>query len=52
MITMVTINRKGINSNEKYLIGFCKCNCKDSNESSHVAEIQIEVFLIFKIKSL
>ena len=32
MITIVIIiNRKGINSNEQYLIGFCKRNCKDSN---------------------
>ena len=46
------IDRKGINSSEKYLIGFCKRHCKDSHESSHVAIIQLEVFLIFKIKSL
>ena len=28
---VIIINRKGINSSEKYLIGFCKRNYKDSN---------------------
>ena len=40
----------GINSNEKYLIGFWKRNYKNSNESSHVGKIQLKVILIFKIK--
>ena len=29
----------GINSNEKYLIGFWKRNYKNSNESSHVLKL-------------
>ena len=35
------------NSNEKYLISFWKRNYKNSNESSHVAKIQLKVFFVF-----